>query len=371
MRELTRQQARRVAVRAQLLDAPRPTDLLHVVRRLTLLQVDLTAHVAPSAELVLWSRLGSAADSSRSLEEACTDRTLVELEGRLRPAEDVALHRAEMTLRRTPDHPHAFRRELHTWVEVNHVCRDDVLEALRLEGPLPARELPDTCVVPWRSSGWTAGRNTVRMLDALEARGEVAVSHRERRERVWDLAERVWGDDPRAAPAPAEAGRELARRRLASLGIERSRAHRDRGVAEGDEVGVPARVEGLRGTWRVDPEQLARIEEPFAGRCALLSPLDQLVFDRRRTSEVFGFDYQLEMYKPAAQRRWGYWALPVLHGDRLVARLDVAADRAGGALRVQALHPDEPLAPDVLADVWAEVDDLARHLDLVAVDETT
>ena len=89
-------------------------------------------------------------------------------------------------------------------------------------------------------------------------------------------------------------------------------------------------VEGVRGTWRVDPA-LAR-RQPFAGRTALLSPFDRLVFDRKRMAELFEFDYQLEMYKPAAKRRWGYFALPVLHGDRLVGKLDATADRKAGVL---------------------------------------
>ncbi len=93
---LTRQQARRIAVRAQLLDAPRPTHLLDVVRRLTLLQHDQTAAVAPSADLVLWSRLGAAAYSHDDLEQALAEQSLVELAGMLRPAEDLALFRADL-----------------------------------------------------------------------------------------------------------------------------------------------------------------------------------------------------------------------------------------------------------------------------------
>ena len=90
-------------------------------------------------------------------------------------------------------------------------------------------------------------------------------------------------------------------------------------------------VEGIKGTWRVDPSQLG---QPFEGRAALLSPFDRLVHDRKRTYELFGFDYQLEMYKPAAKRRWGYFALPILVGDQLAGKLDAAADRKAGVLRV-------------------------------------
>ena len=97
---------------------------------------------------------------------------------------------------------------------------------------------------------------------------------------------------------------------------------------------------------------------------ALAFPLDHLVFDRKRIAELFDYEYVLEMYKPAAQRRWGYYALPILDGDTLIGKLDATADRKGGVLRVHAVHEDEPFSPAELSRVWAEVDELARWLEL-------
>jgi len=249
------------------------------------------------------------------------------------------------------------------WVEANSLCRDDILQRLRTEGPLPARELPDTCVVPWRSSGWNTGKNVLMLLHCLERRGEVAISSREGRERLWDLADRVLPDDPAVPWQEATAARD--RRRLASLGIARARAPQTPGEPNSvADAGLPAVVEGVRGAWRVDPEQLEALDRPFRGRTALLSPLDRLVFDRTRMSELFEFDYQLEMYKPAAARRWGYWAMPVLHGDRLVGKLDATADPEAGLLRVDALHEDEPLSTSTRAGVEREIRALASLLDL-------
>ena len=123
-------------------------------------------------------------------------------------------------------------------------------------------------------------------------------------------------------------------------------------------------VEGIRGTWRVDPVQLERVNEPLEGRTALLSPLDHLVFDRKRIAELFDYEYLLEMYKPTAKRRWGYWAMPILHGDELIGKLDATADRKAGVFRVNAIHPDTEITPAMEAAIDAELHDLADWLGL-------
>ncbi|NYG06972.1 hypothetical protein BJ986_001459 [Phycicoccus badiiscoriae] len=360
---LSRAEARRIAVRAQLLDAPQPTDLLDAVRHLASVQVDLTAAVAPSADLVCWSRLGRRYTVG-DLDELFQERAVVELRGFLRPAEDIRLYRAEMAQWPGPEPLRDWQMDVAEWVSANDDCRLDILEQLESEAPLSARRLPDSCVVPWRSTGWTNNKNTQRMLDFMEARGEVAVVSREGRERQWDLATRVF---PETAAMPLqEALLERARRRLAALGLAREKAAEAPGEPNDvGQVGTVAFVEGVRGPWRVDPEQLDRLAEPFVGRTVLLSPLDRLVFDRKRMAELFEFDYQLEMYKPAAKRRWGYWAMPILHGDRFVGKLDATADLAAGVLRVDAVHEDAPLPADVRAAVDAEIADLAEWLGLV------
>ncbi len=359
MHELSRQDARRIAVNAQLLGARRPDDLMAMVRHLTLLQHDLTAHVAPNAELVVWSRMG-AGGSPEELEAVVDQQRLIELDGMLRPCEDVALYRADMASWPGRGQLKGWQEDNDAWVEANRGCRLDILERLRADGPLPARALPDTCDVPWRSSGWTNDKNVVRMLDFMLARGEVAVTRREHRERLWDLAERVYPDDP-VVPAE-EAERIRDERRLAALGIARERATQMPGEPNHvGQPGEPAVVEGVRGTWRVAP---ALLGQPFEGRTAVLSPLDRLVFDRKRIAELFEFDYQLEMYKPRAKRRWGYFALPVLHGDRLVGKVDAKAEHALGVLRVDAIHEDEPFDDEAAAAVVDELAGLARWLEL-------
>ena len=358
---LSRQDARRIAVRAQLLDAPRPTDLLELVRHLTLLHVDLTAAVAPSHDLVCWSRLGPSY-SPADLEALRVDGSVVEFLGMLRPGEDIGLFRAWMLAWPGPEPLRDWERAHRDWVRTNDACREAILQVLRAEGPLPARELPDTCVEPWSSSGWTNGRNVMKLLELMERRGEVAVSSRENRERLWDLAERIYPD---TVVVPAEeARRRRDRKRLAALGIARPSGP-ESSIEPNDvgEAGEPATIDGVRGSWRVDPAQLGA-SRPFEGRAALLSPVDRLVFDRKRMAELFEFDYQLEMYKPQAARRWGYWAMPILYGDRLVGKLDAEADRRGGVLRVHAVHEDEPFAPAMREEVEQEIRGLAAWLGL-------
>jgi len=246
------------------------------------------------------------------------------------------------------------------WVEANGGCRQDILELLRSDGPLTVRELPDTCEVPWRSTGWTNNKNVPKLLDFMVVRGEVAVVGRQGRERLWDLASRIYPDDP--FPPWEEAERLRNERRLQSLGIARAKATKAPGEPwDVREVGEPAVVEGVKGEWRVDPRLL---DQPFNGRAALLSPLDRLVHDRTRMVELFEFDYQLEMYKPAANRRWGYYALPILHGDRLIGKLDATAERKEGVLCVDAVHEDAPFSKAARVAVDREIEDLARWLGL-------
>jgi uncharacterized protein YcaQ len=359
---LTAQDARRVAVRAQLLDADRPTSVEQVLHRLTLLQDDPCAAVVPSAHLVLWSRLGSAYDPAE-LDAALASGLVVELHQMLRPAADIALHRAGMA-----NWPAVFddQRDVHDslarWVAANDDTRRDILEKLHDEGPVTSRALPDTTLVPWRSSGWNGDRNVRMLLENMVGRGEVAVAGRQGRDKLWDLAERVYPDDP--VPDLEDARRELDRRRLAGLGIARPRTAVVPGepTAVGD-AGEEAVVEGVRGRWRVDPAYLADLDG-FEGRVAVLSPIDRLVIDRKRMAELFDFDYQLEMFKPAAKRRWGYWAMPVLVGDRLLGKVDATAERDRGVLRVDAIHEDERLDRRTRTAVRAEVEALAHWLDL-------
>ena len=356
---LTKAQARRIAVRAQLLDAGRPTDLVEVVEQLTLLQIDPTAAIAPSADVVAWSRLGSSYEPAQLKQAVEEDRTLFELDAMVRPMSDLGLYLAGAT-----DFP--SYEESRDWFRDNDSFRRDILKLLRKSGPVVSRDIPDTCVVPWASSGWTNNRNVTQMLEFLAIRGEIAIAGRVGRERVWDLPERVYPADV-VVPSAEEAERIKNERRLSSLGIARAKTRKmPMEPTYVGEAGEPAVVEGTKGEWRVDP---AALGEDFEGRTALLSPFDRLVHDRVRTEELFDFEYTLEMYKPEAKRRWGYFALPILHGDRLIGKLDAKADHKASVLRVNAIHEDVKFTRAMTKGVQAELEDLASWLDLEEVEQ--
>jgi uncharacterized protein YcaQ len=357
VRRLGLTEARRIAVRAQLLDAERPRDLLDVVDRLTFLQLDPTAVIARAADLVLWSRLGSAyrpeqltaaLERERTLFEHVAQPTLVEAPiVMIRPMANLPLFLAEMA-----EMPPPRFGTSRAFLKTNDAFRQQLLARLREAGPLPSRDMPDATEAAWQSSGWTQERSVSQMLELLLWRGEVAVSARRGRERLWDLPERVFPTGVPAIPAD-EAKRQRDERWRRALGIARPKFVGD--------AGIPVEVEGTQKVWRLDPDASA---DGFEGRTAILSPFDRLTHDRARAFDLFGFDYTLEMYKPKEKRRWGYFALPVLHGDALVGKIDATANRDGGVLRVDAIHEDVPFTPEMRAGVEGELDALARWLGL-------
>src|SRR6266516_917829 len=276
VRRLTRDEARRIAIRAQLLDADRPHDLLTVVDRLTFLQLDPTAAVAPSADLVAWSRLGGAYEPAHLQQALELDRTVFEhrylepetvpmgVVAMVRPMADLGLYLAEMA-DWSSGHPSRS-----AWVTANDGFRRQMLDLLGTSGPLASRDIPDTAEVPWASTGWTHDRNVTQMLEFLASRGEVAVAGRRGRQRLWDLAERVYPADIWVVP-PDRERKVRDEKRLRSLGVARQKVVGD--------AGIPAEVEGTPGLWRVGPEATA---EGFEGRTALLSPFDRLIHDHVR-----------------------------------------------------------------------------------------
>ena len=348
--QLTRDQARRIVVRAQLLDAERPVDVIEVAEQLGAIKIDPTATIATAEHSILWSRIGSSYDPGLLVKEVEQDRVLFEFNGAFRPMSLLPLMLPAM--RSWPTHPR--QRE---WLDANARFRREVLARLRADGPLLASDIPDTADVAHKDDGWYGPNQVPLMLEFLQNMGEVAVVGREGRLRRWDLAERVYPQHLSSYPTD-EAARLLDERHLQAAGIAKQKSP----WTPVGEAGEPAAIEGSPRKYRVDPAALAALEDEGAGRVAFLSPYDGMLFDRPRLAELFEFEYVLEQFKPKPQRKYGYFAYPILMGDRFVGMLEAEVDRKRELLVVAAVHEFLPFDPEEDEMVRAEIADLAEWL---------
>jgi uncharacterized protein YcaQ len=311
--EVSLAQARRIAVRAQLLDGS-ARDVLETVRRLGFLQMDPISTVAPPQHLVLFSRLGPYDRGELDL-LLWEERKLFEYDAFIYPIEALSLQQARMLRRRRGG---KLKRDewAREFLRENARLRRAILRDLERSGPLLSRDLKEDVAPDAERHAWW-GRGALRlMLDMLAGRGEIAVAGRIGTHRLWDLPHRVW-PETETVPWP-EAERLLLEQRRRSLGVWRE-----------------------NGRWHVHPDVP---DDPVTERLTLLSPFDRLIHDRNRAEALWDFRYRLEMYVPKAQREYGYYVLPILRGDRLVGRVEPRFDR-----KTRTLHVD---------GVWGETDGL-------------
>jgi uncharacterized protein YcaQ len=309
------QRARRVAVRAQLLDGS-AQGVLDTVRRLGFLQMDPISTVAPPQQLVLFSRLGpfDTAELDRLLWE---ERKLFEYDAFIYPIEDLPLVRARMAERRRSPSTRAQRRWVHEFLAENARLRRHVLRELGRSGPVLSRDLQHDGIPRGLDHRWWGDRPLRLMLEILAGRGEIGVAGRVGKQRLWDLGERVF--PPTETVPRREAQRELERRRQRSLGVWKE-----------------------RGVWKTHPDIP---NDRVPAKITFLSPFDRLVHNRDRAEYLWNFHYRLEMYVPKAKREYGYYVLPILRGDRLIGRIDVENDRRAKLLRVNGLWWEDGARP--------------------------
>ena len=393
---ITLTEARRLAIGAQRLAGPRPrptrAGILEVMRDIGYLQLDPTNVVARSPLLVLWSRLGRY--DAAVLEDLLARRELFETASLIVPMSDLPAHAASMRAYRaaTSGRSAPFTRGSlegaggGTWPERaaqmlarNPQLRRSVLARLKRDGPLPLTAFEDRAIGSWTSGRWDDERNVSMMLTILQRRGEVVVVGRQRGQKLWALAE---GWLPATAPLSGRAlAREATTRALRALGVatlrhlrwhhafgphitqaaldalEREGAVRRVGIVDGEGA--------WRGTWYA-PGDIARrlraVRDEWEDRTTLMSPFDNLIGDRARTEHIFSYRYRTEIYTPPRLRKLGYWAMPVLHGDRVVGSVDPRFDRESGELVVNRVVL-KPVAPRTATRALrGAVDELAEFV---------
>ena len=343
-----------------------------MVRGLNKIQLDPTSVVARTEHLVLFSRLGrrfKVADLEHMLWQ---DRSLFEYAVEIVPIEDLAIH--QETMRRYPHSSvaqYAHRRRAAEWLDANQPFRRYVLGELKRRGPLRARELENRVGQHWSSGGWNnnPSRHVGLMLDVLWMKGEIMIVGRDGHQRIWDLASRSLPLVPRLPQR--EVARRIVEAQLRARGVANvkqfgwafdgrppgwERALEDL-MREG--VAVPARVEGLAGEWYAHAEVL---ERRFSPRTVLLSPFDDLISDRERTLALFDFFFRIEIYVPKSKRQYGYFVLPILHGDRLIGRIDPRFDRKSGALEVNGVYAEPSASVSQGPAVLGAIEELAAWL---------
>jgi len=381
--EISQRAARRLVIDAQLLGAERNSPdrrgILATVERIIWLQLDPTSAVARSHLLVLWSRLGQY-DREDVARLVYKDQRLFEWRAFLYPTRHLSFYR--LAMRSMSTNPYWQPRM--AWMRKNLRLRRQILSRLRREGPLATSAFDGREAVSWHSTGWTNDRNSSQMLEFLSAQGRVLVAGRSGQERLWDLTERcVPARALVSTVPPAKLMRDATIRATRSLGVATAtqiqnmlpytiRDSITKTITSLEREGelVPTRVGSsgdgtLKGRWYVhaaDVEKIPALERSWSGRTTLLSPFDTLIRDRARAEALFGMRYRIEIYVPKEKRQHGYFAMPILHNDSLIGRIDPRVDRERETLVINAVHLEPGVKPDRATGraVARALDDLAQ-----------
>lgn len=367
-------QARAIAIAAQGLDR-RPntvdqTTLQQTIQRMQIVQIDTINVVARAPYFVLWSRLGDydpawfdqlqyPAGQLFEYWAHAASFLPIELFPLLRPA----------MLRYIHDW-HRSRR----WLEENKAVADGVLAMIRERGPLRSADFE--APADHAGGGWWNWKPAKSALDILWGMGELMIVRREKFQRVYELTERVVPDwDDRAVLSFEAAAEQLSERGLRAMGIATERhlpdyfRQRRPGIKErlqtwaAEGKAIEVQVEGWKTPAYIHHEQRHLLEQtPTPSLTTMLSPFDNLIWDRQRTLDFWQFDYRLECYTPAPKRRYGYFTLPILWKDRVIGRVDAKAERSAGIFRVHALHlePNIELSEALYDDLAVMLRDCAN-----------
>ena len=268
----------------------------------------------------------------------------------------------------------------------NKTLCDYILQELRRRGPILAKEFEDRAVKSWQSSGWTSGRNVDRMLAFLWAQGKVVVAGRRGGQKLWDLSGRYLPEwIPKENLPEREVVRRAAQKSLRALGVARAKdielhytSGRYPGLAsvltELENEGRIVRVQIVEdkqpwsGDWYIHTDDIPLLErldaEEWEPRTTLLSPFDNLISERPRTELLFNFRFRLEIYVPKTKRQYGYFVMPILHGDQLIGRIDSQMDRKQKRLIINAVYaePNAPMTKQTARAVASAIGELGTFL---------
>jgi uncharacterized protein YcaQ len=379
---LSAAEARRIALAAQGFADPAPAGapsgwaVRRLFDRVGLVQIDSVNVLQRAHYLPLFSRVGPYDSTLLDRAAHYAPRRLFEYWGHEASLLPVALQpQLRWRMARAADD---------AWGGMRRIQRErpelvaEVLDEVRAHGPVAASEVL-AHERPARSGPWWGWSDVKRAFEWLFWSGQLTSARRRGFERLYDLPERVLPAAVVRTPTPAveDAQRELVRVAARALGVAAERDLRDyfrldladarARVAELVEAGElrPVEVEGWRGPAYLDPA--ARLPRAVAAR-ALIGPFDSLIWERARTERLFGFRYRIEIYVPKPERVHGYYVLPFLLGDRLVARVDLKADRQARVLRVQAAHAEPEASVETAAELRAQLVAMAGWLELDGLD---
>jgi uncharacterized protein YcaQ len=375
--------ARRIALGAQGFNDPRPggvpdrRHLARVLSRTGLLQIDSVSAVVRAHYMPLYSRLGPYPLALLDNAAVSRKRAVFEYwahEASFLPVETYPLLRWRMQRAEQGDEMYLG---LAKWGRERKAMIDEIYKEVADRGPIAASDIEGHK----GNGGWWGWSEAKHAFEWLFWAGRITTAYRRGFERYYDLPERVLPQAVLDLPVPSveDAHRELLRISARAHGIATYGDLRDYfRLAPGDtkdrieelvEAGelLPVKVEGWDKTAYLDKD--ARFPRRIEAR-ALLAPFDPVVFERTRTEKLFGFRYRIEIYTPAEKRQYGYYVLPFLLGDRIVARVDLRADRPASVLRVHAAYAEAGAPPETAAQLFDELKQMQAWLGLEAIEVT-
>ena len=397
MLTLSPQTARRLAITRQRLAGPRPSadadGIMQIFRDIRCVQIDPIRAVERTQLLVLWSRLGSY-DPAQLDHLLWKERKLFEYWAHAASivlTEDYPLH--QMQMRHFAQDNRTWSKRVRRWLDDNESFRQHVLARLRDDGPLEPSQIEDLSIVPWQSTGWTNARNTTQMISFLWEQGDVMVAARDGLKKKWALtAHHLPPWTPKATLANDEVVYQALQYSLRGLGVGTAKQMNNHFIrnsypnleailgqllaeARIIPVTIQEKDETWSGEWYVHADDVSLLEGLATGqawqpRTSLLSPFDNLICDRDRTEQLWNFYFRIEIYVPKAKRQYGYYVLPILHGDQLIGRIDPTMDRKTGTLHIKAIYlePEIDKDPTTAQAVVDAISDLGHFLGAKRID---